>query len=344
MKVKREFWLLMAVLFATLTVAHVTAGGAQESGEDQVVIGVSLPTQSVERWVRDKNNLIEIGEERGARVIVQIANDNSATQNSQVENLISQNVDVIIIAPHDAEASATAVKMANDAGIPIFSYVRLILNADISAHVMGDFYGTGVLQGKFLAENAPKGNYILLRGAKEDFNSVLFYEGAMSILRPLIEKGDINVVTDQSAVGWAPANAMTIVENALTAANNDVVAVLSPNDGLAGGAIQALAAQGLAGKVFVSGGDAGVDAAKRIVEGTQSMTVYRDIRKLAETAIDLSFHLAEGRDFSHLITTTIDNGFKEVPTVSGEALIVTKDNLDEILIESGYHKRDDIYR
>jgi D-xylose transport system substrate-binding protein len=133
---------------------------------------------------------------------------------------------------------------------------------------------------------------------------------------------------DQTAEGWDPQNAMNIVENALTAVDNDIDAILSPNDGLAGGAIQALAAQGLAGKVPVSGGDAGLDAAKRIVQGTQAMTVYRDIKSLAEKGIEIAIRLAEGKDITDIATSTIDNGYKDVPLVSGDATIVTVENID----------------
>lgn len=323
------------------------AGGQKESAGtakgDQLVVGVSLPTQSVERWVRDKNYLQEAGEKRGVKVLVQIANDDAGKQISQCENLIAQGVDVLIIAPHDAESAATAVKAAKEAGIPVFSYVRLILNADLDAHVADDFEKTGEVQGKYLADNVPSGNYVLLHGAKEDFNSVLFFRGAMKHLQPLIDEGKVNVVMDQTAEGWDPQNAMNIVENALTAADNEIDAILSPNDGLAGGAIQALAAQGLAGDVAVTGGDAGLDAAKRIVAGTQSMTVYRDIKSLAEKGIEIAIRLAEGKDISDIATSTIDNGYKDVPLVSGDAILVTKENIDSVLIDSGYHSREDVY-
>jgi len=332
---------VLLVLFACGGMLWAT--GQKEAKDDGITIGVSLPTQSVERWVRDKNYLIEAGEKKGVNVIVQVANDDAGKQISQCENLISQGVDALIIAPHDAEASATSVKAAKDAGIPVFSYVRLILNADIDAHVADDFEKTGELQGKYLATVAPTGNYVLLRGAKEDFNSVLFFRGAMKHLQPLIDNGDINVVMDQTAQGWDPENALKIVENALTATNNDIDAVLSPNDGLAGGAIQALAAQGLAGKVPVTGGDAGLDAAKRIVAGTQSMTVFRDIKSLAEKGIEIAIRLINDEPIDDLATSTIDNEYKEVPLVSGEAITVTKANIDEVLIESGYHSREDVY-
>jgi D-xylose transport system substrate-binding protein len=326
----------VAALFAASLLAPLTAHAAP------VKIGISLPTQEVERWVRDKNNLIKEGKAAGAEVLVQVANNDPAKQNSQVENLIAQGIDVLVIAPHDADACATAVAAAKRANIPVVGFVRLILNADLDAHVSDDFVRTGELQGEYLLKKAPKGNYIVLRGMKEDFNWFFFHSGAMKVLQPAIDRGDIKVVMDQHAADWKPENALKITENALTANNNNIVAVLSPNDNLAGGAIQALAAQGMAGKIPVTGGDAGLDAAKRIVQGTQSMTVFRDQTSLAKSAIKIAVALAKKQPFLQYTKGTVNNKMKEVPVVWGEATTITKDNLD-VLIKAGYMTHKDIY-
>ena len=131
--------LLLILAFAMLTM------GVWGQGK-KIKIGVSLPTQEVERWVRDKDNLIKFGQAAGCDVLMQIANNDPVRQNNQVENLISQKIDVLIIAPHDADAAATAVAAAKKAGIPVVGYVRLILGADLDAHVSDDFVRTGELQ------------------------------------------------------------------------------------------------------------------------------------------------------------------------------------------------------
>jgi D-xylose transport system substrate-binding protein len=328
------FTILLAVALPLM------AAGGSEAGK-KIKVGVSLPTQEVERWVRDKNNLIKYGEAAGCEVLMQISNNDPVKQNAQVENLISQRIDVLIISPHDADAAATAVAAAKKAGIPVVGFVRLILNADLDAHVSDDFVRTGELQGEFLKKAAPKGNYIILRGMKEDYNWFLFHSGAMKVIQPLIDKGDIKVIVDQHAADWKPENAMKIAENALTATKNKIQAVLSPNDGLAGGAIQALAAQGLAGKVPVTGGDAGQDAARRIWQGTQSMTVFRDQESLADAAIKISLALVKKEDFLKYTKGTIDNGKKQVPVVWGEAITITKENL-QLLVDKKYMTWEEI--
>lgn len=324
--------------------ALTTVTGSSQAFAKGLKIGFSMPSQIVERFVQSKDMLVAEAKKRGHTVVVQVADGNASKQNSQVENLLSQGIDVLIINPENGESAATAVREAKQAGIPVVSFYRLVVNADVDAWVADDFFATGELQGQFLAQRVPKGNYVLLRGAREDFNSSLFYNGAMKYLKPLIDKGDIKVILDQTAEGWKPSNALAITENALTKANNKIDAVLSPNDGLAGGAIQALAAQGLAGKVVVTGGDAGIDASKRIVAGTQSMTVYRDTKKLVTMAVDVAERLANDKPINDLTKgASTNNKKKAVPTVFSPAVTVTKSNLDQVLIKSGAQTRQAVY-
>jgi len=338
-KIRKILVLFLVVLFAVGVFAW--SEGQQE--EKKITIGVSLPTQDVERWVRDKENLIMLAEENGVDIKVQIANNDAARQIAQCENLITSGVDVLILAPHDAESAATSVEAAKEAGIPVMSYCRLVLNADLDAHVAFDNERVGELQGQYLVDHVPNGNIIVLKGAKEDFNSHLFYKGAMKYVQPKIDSGDYTIVMDQFCPNWLPSNSLQITEDALTAAKNDIQGVLSPNDSLAGAAIQALAAQGLDGKVVVTGGDAELAAAKRIIQGTQAMTVYRELIRMDRQAMEVAIRLAKGESISDMTAGTIDNGFKAVPAILPEPQIVTKDNIDEVLIESGYQDRDEVY-
>ena len=339
-KPTKLFVLGLALVFAC---GLLWAGGQTTAGPKKVTIGVSLPTQDVERWVRDKENLISEAARQGADIKIQIANNDAARQIAQVENLLTEGIDVLMLAPHDAESSATSVEHAKEAGVPVMSYCRLVLNADLDAHIAFDNERVGELQGQYLAEHVAKGNIIILKGAKEDFNSILFHRGAMKYIQPKIDSGDYKIVMDQFVPNWLPANALKIVEDALTANKNNIQGILSPNDSLAGAAIQALAAQDLDGKVVVTGGDAELAAAKRVVQGTQSMTAYRELIKMDTLAIEVAIRLAKGEDISDLVATTIDNGYKQVPAILPEPQMVTKDNIDKVLIESGYQSRKEVY-
>jgi D-xylose transport system substrate-binding protein len=330
------------VLSLVLLASLFTFAGCSGKDDGKVKIGLSLPTQREERWVKDKEKMEAEAKKLGIELIVTVADANMSEQITQVESLIAKNIDVLILAPHDAAAAATLVEKANKKKIPVISYDRLITNTDkLDVYLSFDNVEVGRLQGKFITELVPKGNYIIMSGAPTDNNAKLFKQGAMEFIQPLIDKGDIKVVAEQAVDNWEPQNAQKIVEAAL-AKTKDVQAILAPNDGTAGGAIQALKTQGLAGKVPVTGQDAELAAARRIVAGEQSMTIFKDTRLLGEKAVELANQLAKGEK----ITTNgeVDNGKIKVPSVLLKPYSVDKASVDELLIGSGYLKKEDVYK
>ncbi|SMB99480.1 xylose-binding protein [Thermanaeromonas toyohensis ToBE] len=322
------------------------AGQSQsQSTGKKIKIGFSLPTLREERYTKDRDYFVKKAQELGAEVLVQAANNDENLQNNQVENLITQGIDVLVLDPQNADSAAALVAAAHKAGIKVISYDRLIRNADVDLYISFDNIKVGELQGKFLTEKVPKGIYFVFAGAPTDNNARLFREGAMKYIKPLADKGDIKIAFDQWIKDWQPEEALKLAENALTANNNKVDAILAPNDGTAGGIIQALEAQKLAGKVVITGQDAELAAAKRILAGTQSMTVFKDVRKLAEKAAEVAVELAKGKAVKDLpeANQTVNNGKIDVPSVLLTPEIVTKENLDKVLIESGWFKKSDVY-
>lgn len=316
------------------------SSGGKKNGK--LVIGFSMDTLEEERWQKDRDLFVEKAESLGATVNVQAANGDDAKQISQAENLISQGVDVLVVVPHNAEVAASIVEMAHKEGIKVISYDRLIKNSDVDLYVSFDNERVGEMQAKAITELKPKGNYVLIEGADTDNNAHLFKQGQMNVLQPLIDKGDIKVVYDQWTDEWDPANALTNMENALTANKNKVDAVVAANDGTAGGVIQALAAQKLDGKVPVSGQDAELAAVRRLVDGTQTMTVYKPIKLIAETVADAAVKMAKDED----VTTDdkVNNGKIDVPSILLDPVAVTKENLDDTIIKDGFHKKEDVYK
>lgn len=313
----------------------------QPAAEKKIKVGLSLPTQREERWVRDKEKMEQVAAEKGIELITKVADANMQEQITQVEALLTQGIDVLILAPHDASAAATLVDKAKKEGIPVISYDRLITNTDqLDIYLSFDNVKVGELQGKYITEQVGEGNYIIMSGAPTDNNAKLFKEGAMKYIKPLIDAGKIKVIAEQAVENWVPENALKIVEAALSANKNAVDAILAPNDGTAGAAIQALAAQGLAGKVPITGQDAEKAAAKRIMEGTQSMTIFKDTRDLGAAAIDVAMQLAKGEKVG--TNGQVDNGKIQVPSVLLEAKVVTKDNLKSVLVDSGYVTEADL--
>lgn len=331
---------LLASVFAGCGSKATTTDTAKK--DKKIVIGLSLPTQREERWVRDKDTMEAEAKAAGIELKVQVADTDVAQQASQVENLISQGIDVLILAPQDASAAAASVEKAHKAGIKVISYDRLIMGTDLDLYLSFDNVKVGELQGEFITKAVPKGNYIVMAGAPTDNNATLFKQGAMKFIQPLVDKGDIKIVTDQAVDNWEPKNAVNIVENALTKSKNNVQAVLAPNDGTAGGAIVALTQQGLAGKVPVTGQDSELTAAQRIVQGTQAMTIFKDTREVGKEAIKDAILMAKGEKIS--TTSTVNNKKMDVPSVLLAPTVVDKTNIDKVLIDSGYMKKDDVYK
>lgn len=311
----------------------------------KIKIGLSLATLQEERWQRDRDAFKEKAESLGAEVLIQSANGDENLQNNQVENLLSQDLDLLVIIPQNADSAAALVEEAHQAGVKVISYDRMIMNADVDLYISFDNEKVGELQGQYLTQNVPKGLYYIFSGSPTDNNAKYFKAGAMKYIQPLVDKGDIKIGYEQAIEGWKPDKAMQLMEDALTKNNNKVDAVLAPNDGTAGGIIQALAAQGLAGKVPVTGQDADLAAIKRIIEGTQSMTVFKDARKEAAKAAEMAVQMAQGKDVSQLadINGKVNNGKIDVPSVLLTPVTITKDNIDKELIDSGWFTKEQVY-
>ncbi len=317
-----------------------TGARAKKGPNDRVKIGFSMDTLKEERWQRDKDLVEARARELGVEIIVAVADGNDRLQLSQAENMLTQGVDVLIVAPHNAVTAGAIVEAAHRQNVPVISYDRLIRGADVDLYVSHQVVKIGEMQAGEILKRAPKGNYIIVQGSATDNNAKLLHDGHMNVLRPAIDRGDIHVIANQNAREWLAEESLKIVENALTRANNDVVAVLASNDGTARGAIQALDAQGLAGKVFVSGQDADLASMKEILLGRQTMTVYKPIAPLANSAVDSAIKLARGEAVQ--TNAAVNNGRADVPALLQELKAVDKSNILETVVKDGYHKLERI--
>ena len=341
---------LSCVIFALVIVAggcstSQTANGsnsANTTGEKKVRIGFLMDAFQQERWQKDKAMFEARAKELGAELIVQAADGDDDLQMKQAESMLTQGVDVLVIVPHNAEVAGSIVDLAKRQNVPVVSYDRLVKNSAPDLYVSFDNERVGELQAKYLFERKPTGNYVLIGGAPTDNNSLLLRKGQLNILQAAIDRGEVKVVADQWAKEWLAEEALKHVENALTNANNNVDAIVMSNDGTAGGAIQALTTQGLAGKVLISGQDAELGALQRIVAGTQSMTVYKPIIRLAPAAVDAAYALAKGEKLNTV--RTVNNGKIDVPSILIEPVSVDKTNIDETVIRDGFQKKDDVYK
>jgi D-xylose transport system substrate-binding protein len=327
-----------------LAACLMVAGGCghSKSRHQGMVIGFSMDSLQLERWQHDRDMFVERAKQLGAQVLVQSADGNDATQVQQSEDLLTDGVDVLVVVPHNGDIAASIVNSAKRQHVPVLAYDRLIRNSDVAFYISFDNVRIGELQAKYLLDRAPKGNYILIGGSPTDNNAQLLRQGQMKALQPAIDRGDIQIVADQWSKDWLPSEALAHTENALTQNHNDVVAVVASNDSTAGGVVQALKEQNLAGKVLVSGQDADLAACQRIADGTQAMTVYKPIKLLASRAAEIAVALAKHEGVQS--NATVNNGFKNVPSYLLEPVVVDQSNLAQTVIKDKFLREEDVYR
>jgi D-xylose transport system substrate-binding protein len=341
--------LVLAVCLCGLTV--MSCGKAKAKGG--IKIGLSFSDFATERWPVEQALLTKLAYAQGAQVISQVANHDEKLQNDQIDNMVLQGVNALIIVAENGDSCATAAAAAHDAGVKVIAYDRLIKTPKIDAYISFDNVEVGRAQARGVLAVKNKGNFVLLGGSPTDNNAILFRNGQMEILKPLIDKGDIKVVADQWVENWEPANALKLMENILTAQNNKIDAVVASNDGTALGALQAMKAQGLAGKVPISGQDATAAGCKSIVEGELTVTVFKDVRKLSPLAIDLAMGMIKGDKsgpvgelkMNKLAALTLNDKLTgEVPCYFLPVVQVDKNNVYDEIIKSGFQSYDEVYR
>lgn len=330
-----------------LLLARGGSGGTARAAEPdaRILIGLSMDTLKEARWQRDRDLFVKRAEELGARVLVQSANSNDSAQISDVEKLITNGVDALVIIPHDGKAMAKGVKMANDAKIPVIAYDRIIADSNLDLYMSFDNVRVGELQARYLVDHLPtpgKGKIVRIYGSKTDNNASLFKKGQDNVLEPYIARGDIEVVHEDWADDWKPENAKRIVNAAITKTGGKFEGVLASNDGTAGGAILALTEEGLVQGKVVTGQDAELVACQRIAGGTQSMTIYKPLHKLARSAAEVAVQLASKRIV--VANSRVNNGKLEVPAILSDVVTVTRDNLRQTVIADGFHSEADVYR
>jgi D-xylose transport system substrate-binding protein len=339
---------LISFILSVLTGLVVSRGkGTPERGgrHGRLVIGLSMDTLKEERWIADRDLFTAQAKLLGVDVEIRSANSDDTRQLRDVESLITSGIDALVIIPHNGAAMARAVEMAHAEGIPVLSYDRLITDAETDLYITFDNIKIGELQARYIADHVPtSGKLRLVRiyGAKTDNNAKLFKQGQDNILQPLIAAGKIEIVFEDWAEDWKPENAKKITNAAITKAGQNINAILASNDGTAGGAIQALIEEGLAGKVIVTGQDADLAACQRIVAGTQTMTDYKPLTQLAKRAAELAVKLAQRKPV--IAKAETDNGKIAVPSVLLDIVSVTKENIRETVVADGFRKEVEIFQ
>ena len=335
------FWRMTAL--AAVSVFLISCGEPQSGGPKKLKIGFAMDTLREERWQRDNEAFKAYCEKMNVECIITVADNRAEKQANDVENLLTQGVDVLVIAPSNAKQAASMVEKAKAQNVPVISYDRLIDSDKIDLYISHQVPVIGKKIAEYAVAKVPKGNYVMVYGSSTDNNASIMKKEQLAIIQPFVDRGDIKIVAEQFIEGWDPELALNFVENALTQNNDNIQAIVVSNDGMAGGAVNALAKKGLAGKILVTGQDAQLDALQRIAEGRQSMTVYKPIIPLASGAVDAAIKLAKGEK---LETSPFRNDAigKEIPAILLDVFSVDKDNLMDTVIKDGYSKFEDVFR
>jgi D-xylose transport system substrate-binding protein len=317
-----------------------TAAGTERAHPTRLTIGF-LMDNTHERWRRDKELMGERARVLEVALVTEAADGDQAKQVQLADKMLNDGIKALVLVPHDAEGAASIVEKATTQKVPVISYDRLVRNADVAMYVSFDNTKVGEMQASYLLEKAPTGNYLLIGGSPHDNNAKEIREGQMKVLGPAVKAGKIKIVGEGWADNWSATEAEQQTEAALKKTGNKLAAIVASNDQMAGGAIKALEKANLAGKVMVSGQDAELEACKRLVAGTQAMTVYKPLAALARMAANNAVRLAKGDPTDAV--STVNNGKKDVPARLLDPIAVDKSNIDGLLINDGYHTREDIY-
>lgn len=345
--------LLGGAMAATVLTACGGSGGgsgnaAVVNGKGCTKVGVLLPeTNSSPRWEAYDHPLIVAAIKKylpNATIDYANANGSADTQQSQAEADLTKGDCILVVAAHDSSAAAAIVAKAKQQQVPVIAYDRLIQSNDLAYYVSFDNVQVGKLQGQYIADhyqqyevNGQPANVAIIKGAQTDNNAILFAQGGHSVLDPLASAGKIKIVYETFTPNWNPPDGQTEMEAALTKQNNNIQVVYTANDDLGGAAVQALAAQHLAGKVLVTGQDATVPGIQRILEGTQAMTVYKPIAKEADATGQLVAAISKGTDTSSLVNgQTATQGGANIKSILETPVSVDKSNVASTVIADGY--------
>ncbi|NLY42893.1 MAG: sugar ABC transporter substrate-binding protein [Clostridiaceae bacterium] len=362
----KKFVTVLIILTMVLMMAACAGGGGGGGGgadrqDETKTIGIAMPTKSSQRWIDDGNNMVKEFEKLGYKTNLQYAEDVVENQISQIENMITAGVDALVIASIDGESLTDVLAKAAEENIPVIAYDRLIRKTpNVDYYATFDNFKVGVLQGSYiesalgLKEGKGPFNIELFGGSPDDNNAYFFYDGAMSVLQPYIDSGQLVVKSGQmgmdkvATLRWDGATAQARMDNLLSAhyTTDRIHAVLSPYDGISIGVISSLKGVGYGTPnlpmPIVTGQDAELPSIKSIIAGEQTQTVFKDTRELAKKAVEMVDAVLKGEEPEVNDTETYDNGVKVVPAYLLEPVSVDKTNYEEVLIDSGYYTREQL--
>lgn len=305
---------------------------------EKVKVGFLVHDLVAERWKLDMDNFSKKIQALGGEPITRNGLGDAHTQVAQGKKLIDEGVKVIAVVPQDGKVLGELVAYAEKAGATIIAYDRMITDCNLNYYISFNSVKVGELMAGYALKVKPKGNYVILNGPSSDNNALLVRKGVMNVLKKEIAEGNIKILIEKEMESWYELTAQMFMDEFVAGTKEPIDAIIASSDGIASGAIDAL--RGRRAPLVVTGQDASLDACRNIVSGYQSMTIYKSIKKLSEEAAILSMKIAKGQRVN--ITTTVNNGTKEVPSILFDPVVVDKENLHSVVVADGHIKAEDL--
>ena len=328
---RKHLYLIVIVLSGILLLSNCTR---------KAKIGFLMDVSETGRWLKDKELFIKNIEELGGEVIFMASEGDADKQYELAKEILARNIQVLVIIPTDMYAAANIVKLAHQREVPVVSYDRIIKNCMLDFYISFDNVQVGELQAEYLATLCPKGKYAILGGAVSDNNSFLLRLGQLNVIQPLMERGDIDVVYDQYVDFWSPEEGYRLMKECLKK-HRKIDAVLATNDQLAEGALKAIQEAGLEPIPYISGQDVEDEACRRIIAGTQAMTVYKPIEAIASKTAEIVMQMIHEEQIPKTYLS-VNNGKRQVPAVLLPAMEVNKETIGLTVVADGYFKEHNI--
>lgn len=304
-------------------------------------IGILIHSYDNERWIKDKDYLVENLTRMGAEVLLEVADNDQQKQIAQAQKMINDGAKVLIVVPIDQDAAGEIVEMAHEKDVKVIAYDRLINGCPLDYYVSTNSVNTGEIQAKYLLSLQPKGNYALIGGSSIDNNSLRLFLGQMNVLQPLMETGDIKLVYSEFGEGWTKEDGYRQAKIIMEKYSEGLTGIICGNDNQALGAMMALKEAGLEGKILLASQDAELENVRAIKNGLQTCTVLKPLKETALATAELAINLANNKTIKNQFTTE-SNGKVLVESILLNASIVNKDNIETSVIASGFHNSAEI--
>ncbi len=337
-RIKMVYGKYIALLFLMLLIL-----GGCKGKSDKLRIAYLYPSDELSRFNKEGNYIKNYAEKNGVEVIIKTAGYDESVQAQQAKELIEEGIDALIIVAVNINTSAAIVREAKDNGVPVLAYNRMIRNSDVDFFVASSNDLIGKIMVDAVMNKMDSGNVVILNGDKFDKNAIDLQKSIHKYLQKSIDENKVHIIYESYISSWSKSISAYEMDKVISLYGTDINAVIAGFDGMSDGVIDVLKKYDLNGKVFVTGQDAEISACKNLLSGDQIVTVFHPLKTIAETAAQIAIEMAQGHSLKEFENSTENNGKYEVPTHRVNSIAVTKDNLDKVLIKSGFYKKEDIY-